>query len=118
MNIAIAFYIIAALLGIFLAIQSSFWIIPVGIICGYRLPYTGGPMPISWTPFGELFSGLFMGMIIIVLSFFIQTGNVKAMRSGLVFQSLLLLASLIWLIISVTVLKTKKVQKNFTYFIR
>ena len=27
--------------------------------------YTGGPMPISWTPFGELFSGLFMGMIII-----------------------------------------------------
>ena len=33
MNIAIAFYIIAALLGIFLAIQSSFWIIPVGIIC-------------------------------------------------------------------------------------
>ena len=39
--------------------------------------YTGGPMPISWTPFGELFSGLFMGMIIIVLSFFIQTGNVQ-----------------------------------------
>ncbi|MDU3163394.1 MAG: 1,4-dihydroxy-2-naphthoate polyprenyltransferase, partial [Staphylococcus epidermidis] len=64
MNLAIAFYIIAALLGIFLAIQSSFWIIPVGI-------------PISWTPFGELFSGLFMGMIIILLSFFIQTGNVQ-----------------------------------------
>ena len=78
MNIAIAFYIIAALLGIFLAIQSSFWIIPVGIVCmaiGYL--YTGGPIPISWTPFGELFSGLFMGMIIIVLSFFIQTGNVQ-----------------------------------------
>ena len=117
MNIAIAFYIIAALLGIFLAIQSSFWIIPVGIICmaiGYL--YTGGPMPISWTPFGELFSGLFMGMIIIVLSFFIQTGNVKAMRSGLVFQSLLLLASLIWLIISVTVLKTKKVAEKLYLF--
>ena len=39
--------------------------------------YTGGPIPISWTPFGELFSGLFMGMIIILLSFFIQTGNVQ-----------------------------------------
>ncbi|MDU1613451.1 MAG: 1,4-dihydroxy-2-naphthoate polyprenyltransferase, partial [Staphylococcus epidermidis] len=78
MNLAIAFYIIAALLGIFLAIQSSFWIIPVGIVCmaiGYL--YTGGPIPISWTPFGELFSGLFMGMIIILLSFFIQTGNVQ-----------------------------------------
>ena len=39
--------------------------------------YTGGPIPISWTPFGELFSGLFMGMIIILLAFFIQTGNVN-----------------------------------------
>ena len=60
------FYIIAALLGIYLAANSSFWIIPVGIVCmaiGYL--YTGGPIPISWTPFGELFSGLFMGMIII-----------------------------------------------------
>ena len=78
MNLAIAFYIIAALLGIYLAANSSFWIIPVGIVCmaiGYL--YTGGPIPISWTPFGELFSGLFMGMIIILLAFFIQTGNVN-----------------------------------------
>ncbi|WP_270234898.1 1,4-dihydroxy-2-naphthoate polyprenyltransferase [Staphylococcus warneri] len=78
MNIAIAFYIIAALLGIFLAFHSSFWIIPIGVVCmaiGYL--YTGGPMPISWTPFGELFSGVFMGMIIILLAFFIQTGNVQ-----------------------------------------
>ena len=79
MNLAIAFYIVAALLGIFLAANSSFWIIPVGIVCmaiGYL--YTGGPMPISWTPFGELFSGLFMGMIIILLAFFIQTGNINS----------------------------------------
>ena len=43
MNLAIAFYIVAALLGIFLAANSSFWIIPVGIVCmaiGYL--YTGG----------------------------------------------------------------------------
>ncbi|EEQ80303.1 1,4-dihydroxy-2-naphthoate polyprenyltransferase [Staphylococcus warneri] len=80
MNIAIAFYIIAALLGIFLAFHSSFWIIPIGVFCmaiGYL--YTGGPMPISWTPFGELFSGVFMGMIIILLAFFIQTGNVQGL---------------------------------------
>ncbi|MEX2948022.1 1,4-dihydroxy-2-naphthoate polyprenyltransferase [Staphylococcus warneri] len=80
MNIAIAFYIIAALLGIFLAFHSSFWIIPIGVVCmaiGYL--YTGGPMPISWTPFGELFSGVFMGMIIILLAFFIQTGNVQGL---------------------------------------
>ena len=77
--------------------------------------YTGGPIPISWTPFGELFSGLFMGMIIIVLSF--KQEMFKVMLSGLVFQSLLQLDLLIWQTISVTVLKIK-VAKNFTYFIR
>ncbi|MDW8570658.1 1,4-dihydroxy-2-naphthoate polyprenyltransferase [Staphylococcus shinii] len=80
LNLAIAFYIIAALLGIFIALQSSFWLIPVGIVCmavGYL--YTGGPFPISWTPFGELFSGVFMGMIIILISFFIQTGNLQSL---------------------------------------
>ncbi|MGV3041534.1 1,4-dihydroxy-2-naphthoate polyprenyltransferase [Staphylococcus rostri] len=77
-NLAIAFYVIAALLGLFLAATTSFWLIPVGVLCmavGYL--YTGGPFPISWTPLGELFSGLFMGMFIVVIAFFVQTGNVQ-----------------------------------------
>lgn len=77
-NLAIAFYVIAALLGLLLAAQTSFWLIPVGLLCmavGYL--YTGGPFPISWTPFGELFSGIFMGMFIILIAFFIQTGNIQ-----------------------------------------
>lgn len=80
LNLAIIFYIIAAILGIFIAIQSSFWLLPIGLVCmavGYL--YTGGPFPISWTPFGELFSGIFMGMIIILISFFIQTGNLQSL---------------------------------------
>ncbi|GEP80161.1 1,4-dihydroxy-2-naphthoate polyprenyltransferase [Staphylococcus carnosus] len=78
MNLAIAFYVIAGLLGLFIASQSSFLLIPVGIVCmavGYL--YTGGPFPISWTPFGELFAGVFMGLIIILISFFIQTDNIQ-----------------------------------------
>ena len=77
MNLAIAFISLHYLVSF--STNSSFWIIPVGIVCmaiGYL--YTGGPMPISWTPFGELFSGLFMGMIIILLAFFIQTGNINS----------------------------------------
>lgn len=38
--------------------------------------YTGGPLPIAYTPFGEVFAGFFMGMLIILISFFIQTGTV------------------------------------------
>ena len=40
--------------------------------------YTGGPIPIAYTPFGELTAGLFMGVIIIGISFFIQTGTVTS----------------------------------------
>lgn len=78
MNLAIAFYVIAGLLGLFIASQTSFLLIPIGIVCmavGYL--YTGGPFPISWTPFGELFAGVFMGLIIILISFFIQTDNLQ-----------------------------------------
>ncbi|GEP85279.1 1,4-dihydroxy-2-naphthoate octaprenyltransferase [Staphylococcus piscifermentans] len=78
MNLALAFYVIAGLLGLFIASQTSFLLIPIGIVCmavGYL--YTGGPFPISWTPFGELFAGVFMGLIIILISFFIQTDNLQ-----------------------------------------
>src|SRR5699024_10555591 len=37
--------------------------------------YTGGPVPISWTPFGEIFAGFFMGTVIIMITFFIHTGT-------------------------------------------
>ncbi|SFE37258.1 1,4-dihydroxy-2-naphthoate polyprenyltransferase [Alteribacillus iranensis] len=78
MNLALSMYFIALLLGIYICIMSSWWIAVVGLVCmavGYL--YTGGPIPISSTPFGELFSGLFMGFLIILITFFIQTGFVS-----------------------------------------
>ena len=75
-NFAVTFYIIAALIGLYIAFNSSLWILLIGIISmlvGYL--YTGGPVPISWTPFGEVFAGLFMGTVIIMITFFIHTGT-------------------------------------------
>lgn len=76
LTIAILFYSIAAILGIIITINSSFWILVVGAISmaiGYL--YTGGPVPISWTPFGEIFAGFFMGTVIIMITFYIHTGT-------------------------------------------
>ncbi len=67
----------AIMLGLYLCHESSWWLLPIGLSCaavGYL--YSGGPFPISATPFGELVSGACMGLIIIVISFFLQTGTV------------------------------------------
>ncbi|SHG48383.1 1,4-dihydroxy-2-naphthoate polyprenyltransferase [Ornithinibacillus halophilus] len=77
LNLALVFYAISLILGIYICIESSWWIAVVGLVCmlfGYL--YTGGPLPISTTPFGELMSGFFMGTVIIGISYFIQTGTV------------------------------------------
>ena len=79
MAIALSFYGIAMLLGVYICAMTSWWLVAVGLVCmliGYL--YTGGPYPIAYSPFGELVSGAVMGMGIVLIAFFIQTGDVTA----------------------------------------
>ena len=77
MRLALGLYGLAAVLGIYICALSSWNLILIGAFCmliGYL--YTGGPFPISASPFGELFAGGFLGTGVICIAFFIQTGYV------------------------------------------
>jgi len=77
LSLAVSCFIAAMFIGIYICINSSWWLAAIGVVCmaaGYF--YTGGPFPIAYTPFGELAAGFFMGVVIILISFFIQTGSV------------------------------------------
>ena len=56
--------------------------------------YTGGPYPIAYTPFGELFSGVVMGMLLILIAFYIQTGTVTTQAVLLSIPSMILVAGI------------------------
>lgn len=77
LNLALGLYGMAALLGIYICYNSSWYLLFIGAFCmliGYL--YTGGPFPISSSPFGELFAGGFLGTGVICISYFIQTGSI------------------------------------------
>ena len=77
LNLALGLYGLAALLGIYICYNSSWYLLFIGAFCmliGYL--YTGGPFPISSSPFGELFAGGFLGTGVICISYFIQTGSI------------------------------------------
>lgn len=77
LTIALGMSGVAAALGLYIAASTSWhllWIGALSMVVGYL--YTGGPLPIAYTPFGELVAGLFMGYVIIGISGYIQIGMV------------------------------------------
>jgi len=80
--------IIAVIAGIMLFLNTNIIVLISGMISfAVGVVYTAGPVPISRTPLGEVFSGFFMGFIIPFLSIFIHvTGDQIlsiAMRGGI-----------------------------------
>lgn len=77
LGLALSLYGISILIGVYICMNTSWWLALIGLVSmliGYL--YTGGPWPIAYTPFGEIFAGFFMGLLIILISFYIQTGTV------------------------------------------
>ncbi|WP_458412135.1 1,4-dihydroxy-2-naphthoate polyprenyltransferase [Schinkia sp. CFF1] len=77
-NVALSFFAVAILLGFYICANSSWWIAAIGILCMITAYfYTGGPYPIAYTPFGEIVSGFFMGVVIILIAYFIQSDSIS-----------------------------------------
>ncbi len=73
---ALVLFAVAAGLGLLLVAFSGLWLLPVGMLCmAVGFLYSGGPLPISFTPVGEPVAGGFLGSVLLSLSYLIASGG-------------------------------------------
>jgi len=73
---ALGFCFLAALVAIPMIQERGWPIVVIGVVslfCAYG--YTGGPVPLAYRGFGELFVILFFGLVAVTGSYFVQTGE-------------------------------------------
>jgi len=70
-------FTISVLLGLYICARTSWWVALAGsvsMLVGFL--YSGSRSPIAYVPFGELTAGIFMGPMIVVTAFYIQSGSI------------------------------------------
>ena len=94
--ISLGLFGVAVLLGLLLGYLVGWEIILVGAACmAVGFFYNGGPYPLSRTPLGELFAGGFLGLVLVVLSYYVQTQSLDAAALLAGLPSMLLVASIL-----------------------
>lgn len=80
----------SALIGIYLVFQVGLPLLWMGLICfAIGIMYSSGPRPISSTPFGEVASGFAMGVMITLISVYVNSYQLFAWDTSLLAQILL-----------------------------
>lgn len=100
-------FALAVPLGLVLSALAGWWVAAAGAVCmAAGFLYNAGPLPISHTPFGELFAGGFLGTALFLISRGVQT--VPAAAGGLAAEGAILasLPSLLFIASILTVNNT------------
>lgn len=73
---AIVLFLAAAILGLVLVPLTGLWLLPFGFLCmAVGFLYSGGPLPISFTPIGEPVAGAFLGSALLYLAYAVASGG-------------------------------------------
>ncbi|WP_059050492.1 1,4-dihydroxy-2-naphthoate polyprenyltransferase [Paenibacillus senegalimassiliensis] len=101
----ILMFLIAVAAGIMLFLQTGWLLLLLGgLSFAVGILYSFGPIPISRMPLGEIFSGLFMGFVIIFVSAYVHAGDKLAsltLEGGAVTLQIQLLEVLLIFLISI-----------------
>ncbi len=96
LGISVALFAVAVVLGLLIGYLVGWEIIFVGAACmAVGFLYNGGPFPISRTPFGELFAGGFLGLVLVALAYYVQTQVLDTAIVLLGLPSFLLVSSIL-----------------------
>lgn len=71
-----AVFISAFVIGLGLLPHGGVWLLPLGLLCifcGYA--YTGGPYPLGYNGWGDVFVFVFFGWVATGVTYYVQTGN-------------------------------------------
>ncbi|KRM74587.1 1,4-dihydroxy-2-naphthoate polyprenyltransferase [Secundilactobacillus collinoides] len=89
-NQIVSFVGVATVIGIAMTVMTGWPLLLMGVFCfavGYF--YAAGPRPISTTPFGEFFSGITMGFVIMLITVYLNTASSGLFTFELFWQVLL-----------------------------
>jgi 1,4-dihydroxy-2-naphthoate polyprenyltransferase len=89
-------FALAAVSGLALGALVDWRVVAVGAACmTVALLYSGGPLPISRLPVGEVFAGGLLGLVLIAVAAFVQGGGVDARTLWLGVPSSTLIATIL-----------------------
>jgi 1,4-dihydroxy-2-naphthoate octaprenyltransferase len=85
----IAVLVLAFLVGCALLPFGGWWLLPIGVLCLIcAVAYTGGPYPLGYHGWGEVFVFLFFGLVATMLTFRLQAGAWTAGSASYVWPAL------------------------------